>query len=383
MMTEAMDHYETPLNGCSLESLQKPIKTNVGMAWPVVVSCYNLETDGTRNGHLELFLVRVPEDDSCPSRFGEPHLAYKSPSGILDGKWFPRNSTETEAWWFATAQSSGDIGLHTFLLADDPDGDPFSAGQTSSSMPIVNTKGVPALCLSLNWDFSRECNNARIVSSYSNGKVAIHDVAQSEQSGIPELIERDCWLAHNLFENVPAEVWSCAFAAEGRLVATGADDAKLKFWDTRTLSRPVQVLADHFQAGVTVISPHPRNPNLVAVGSYDETVGIFDIRYASQSLLSRSERLGGGVWRIQWHPELDNKMLLAVMHGGCLVVQLEPDDEFKPIPTVSTKFTKHKSMAYGADWLVNDDCTIEVAASCSFYDRACYLWSTISKTEED
>jgi diphthine methyl ester acylhydrolase len=375
-MTESMDHYETPLNACSLESLQKPIPTAEGPAWPIITSCYNLEKDGSRTGHLDLFLVKVPQHDADPLQFGDPHLSFGCRSGILDGKWFPKNASENESWWFASARSSGDIGLHTFILSNVPGEEPIIAGQTSSSTPVASATGAPNLCLSVNWDTTRSFDDARIVSSYSNGKVAVHDVARCEDGGIPELIERDCWTAHTLFANVPAEVWSCAFGAEGKLVITGADDAKIKFWDTRTLTRPVQVLGNCFQAGVTVISPHPRNPNLVAAGSYDETIGIFDVRYTSQELLSRSGKLGGGVWRIQWHPELDDKMLLAVMHGGCRVVQLDPDDDFRPIPTVAKEFLAHESMAYGADWLVSHDETIEAAASCSFYDRACYLWNT-------
>lgn len=369
-----MDHYATPLNACSLESLQKPVKTADGSVWPVITSCYNLEKDGSRTGHLDLFLVKVPKDVSEPLKFGEPHLSLGSRAGILDGKWFPKDAKDNNTWWFATAQSSGDVSLHTFILDDQPEADVLVAGQTSSSSPIASESGAPVLCLAVNWDTTRGFGDARTVSSYSNGKVAIHDVTLSEVGGVPELIERDCWMAHTLFAKVPAEVWACSFAAEGQLVVTGGDDAKMKFWDTRALTRPVQVLGNQFQAGVTVISPHPRNPYMLAAGSYDETVGIFDIRYASQELLSRSEKMGGGIWRIQWHPELDDKMLLAVMHGGCRVVQIDPDEEFKPILKVRKEFTKHESMAYGADWLVNDDETIEAAASCSFYDSSAYIW---------
>ena len=101
------------MNACSLESLQKPIRTINGLVWPVITSCYNLEGDGSRIGHLDLFLVGVPENDSDPLAFGEPHLSFGCRSGILDGKWFPKNASDNEGWWFATAQSSGDIGLHT------------------------------------------------------------------------------------------------------------------------------------------------------------------------------------------------------------------------------------------------------------------------------
>ena len=206
----------------------------------------------------------------------------------------------------------------------------------------------------------------------------------ARRQSIPELVERECWEAHFMFDKVPAEVWACAFAAEGKLVLSGGDDANIKFWDTRALSRPVQMLGQPFDAGVTVISPHPRNPNLVAIGSYDETVALYDIRYDSHELLTRSGKLGGGIWRIQWHPDLDDRMLLAAMHGGCGVVRLDPDDDFRPIPTVIKGFTKHESMAYGADWLVSDDDNIQAAVSCSFYDRASYIWdaSALEANEE-
>jgi len=370
-MNEPFDHYQTPLDACSLESLQKPIKTADGSVWPIISSCYSLEKDGSRAGHMDLFLVKVPlkEDDSI--KFEKPFLSFSFPSGILDGKFFPKNST-SHTWWYATAHSTGDIKLHTLTLNDDSR-DPIFACQASFSSPISGKTGVPVLCLAINWDTTRGFDNARVVSSYSNGKIAIHDVTLSE-NGNPELIECDCWLGHTIFGDNPAEVWACAFAAEGKIVVTGGDDAIVKFWDSRALSRPVQIMRDCFQAGVTVISPHPRNPNVVAIGSYDETFGIFDIRYNSQKLLCKSEKMGGGIWRIQWHPESDDKLLLAVMHGGCRVVQLEPDDDFNQIPKIIKEFTKHKSMAYGVDWLVND--SIETAASCSFYDQAAYIWDT-------
>jgi hypothetical protein len=84
------------------------------------------------------------------------------------------------------------------------------------------------------------------------------------------------------------------------------------------------------------------------------------------------------------------------MHGGCRVIEfnhfLGPDDstntadpDSPPITLdIQQEFTKHKSMAYGADWLAYPTSLrkgvvtkyIEVAASCSFYDQAMYLWKT-------
>ena len=91
--------------------------------------------------------------------------------------------------------------------------------------------------------------------------------------------------------------------------------------------------------------------------------------------------VGGGVWRIKWHPSCwyneahsSGKMLVAAMHGGCRVVNANAlDTQVDGDVSILSKFTEHKSMAYGADWISFDQC--DVAASCSFYDRQAFLWN--------
>ena len=88
------------------------------------------------------------------------------------------------------------------------------------------------------------------------------------------------------------------------------------------------------------------------------------------------------MWRIKWHPIDDEYLLLGAMHGGCRVVKVdgieligEGGGEVKM--QIQQEFTKHKSMAYGADWLVSERLgsdRVQAAVSCSFYDRAMYLW---------
>ena len=89
-------------------------------------------------------------------------------------------------------------------------------------------------------------------------------------------------------------------------------------------------------------------------------------------------------------------MLVAAMHGGCRVVEVgnwdSLEDEDEPSYDnlndyeaqfsfqVTKEFCEHESMAYGADWLVCQHPTrngfFEAAASCSFYDRAVFLWDS-------
>ena len=364
------DFYKATVNPCSVESTQEPVPLDDGtQVWPVAVSCYQLEDDQTRLGQLDLFLVGTEE----PLKFGDPHTIQQDTSGILDGKWLRRQNDEY--YWFASARSTGQVRLDAFSFHKTDSG-PFSVQHLAISERVQQES---ALCLSLSWDTtSNDEQQSRIVSSYSNGKVAIHDVTKNGDA--VQLLEQESWLAHTLFGNTPVEVWTACFATDtnnGQTVLSGGDDTKLKLWDARDTTRPMQVL-QHFEAGVTVLSMDPRRSNVVAVGSYDETIALYDVRKASTPM-SKSASLGGGIWRIKWHPYDSNRLLVAAMHGGCFVVNLEGDAS-NPEFRVTNKFTKHESMAYGADWLVRGQSeshdVSEAASSCSFYDRAVYLWRT-------
>ena len=121
---------------------------------------------------------------------------------------------------------------------------------------------------------------------------------------------------------------------------------------------------------------------LFAVGSYDEYVRIYDYRKMDQPM--SKVHVGGGVWRIKWHPSCYNreaegdtshsgKMLVAAMHGGCRVVNVPILGGDVGDAEILLQFTAHESMAYGADWISSDKC--EVVASCSFYDRQSFIWN--------
>lgn len=155
----------------------------------------------------------------------------------------------------------------------------------------------------------------------------------------------------------------------------------LKIWDIRQTLRPMHKIGDsEFTAGVTAISPHPARSHIFAVGSYDEIVRIYDHRKIDEPMAKF--HVGGGVWRIKWHPKCRGKILVAAMHGGCRVVEVPVlDSTYTDVQDVNagveilSEFTAHKSMAYGADWLCfgQPSCE-EIAASCSFYDRKAFLW---------
>lgn len=154
-----------------------------------------------------------------------------------------------------------------------------------------------------------------------------------------------------------------------------------------------------FDAGVTSIQSHPHVQHLLAVGryrillhpavriilihciSYDSTVRIFDVRQLGSPVAQAN--VGGGAWRVKWHPDETRKedLLVACMHDGFKVVRFGPITDggrvFSGEPEVVKRRDDHESMAYGADWshappLANGETLI---GGCSFYDHKMSLWS--------
>lgn len=106
--------------------------------------------------------------------------------------------------------------------------------------------------------------------------------------------------------------------------------------------------------------------HLWAVGSYDERVYVFDAR-STKAPLSRSgkDELGGGVWRVKWHPRERHLLALACMRSGFHVMALGGHGA-----TMHHRrhYQPHESeaLAYGVDWISGDR-----IACCSFYDSTC------------
>lgn len=136
---------------------------------------------------------------------------------------------------------------------------------------------------------------------------------------------------------------------------------------------------ERFDAGVTTIQSHPYVEHLLAVGSYDDKVRLFDARKPLAPLTEVD--VGGGAWRVKWHPSAERKddLLVACMHDGCKVLHFEGTAGLDLNSTVTQRFDEHKSMAYGADWSfayqkARKGTHDSLIASCSFYDHALHLW---------
>jgi len=148
-----------------------------------------------------------------------------------------------------------------------------------------------------------------------------------------------------------------------------------------------------FEAGVTAVQSNPHVEHLLAVGSYDAVVRLFDARNIREPLITANA--GGGAWRVKWHPDIRRKtdLLVACMHDGFKVVHFET----QPVPcveqsegrtalsfvsyTIAARNDDHASLAYGADWQFSPSASSRnlaegssVIAGCSFYDHMLSVW---------
>ena len=109
----------------------------------------------------------------------------------------------------------------------------------------------------------------------------------------------------------------------GGFIFTGADDAAFKGWDLRAgldRSPPAFVNSRTHGAGVTCVAPSPHDPHVVATGSYDDKVRLWDCRGIRRPTETcDGVDCGGGTWRLRWHPER-RAMACAAMGGGVAIV---------------------------------------------------------------
>ncbi|XP_017770936.1 PREDICTED: diphthine methyltransferase [Nicrophorus vespilloides] len=210
------------------------------------------------------------------------------------------------------------------------------------------TEGKETLMLSLDWSTGVKQDNPKIITSDSNGYAHSYTY-----NNVLEKIQT--YKAHKY------EAWIAAFYYwDTNIFYTGGDDSYLLMFDARSGLEPVIKNRSHL-AGVTCIHSNPFLEFIVASGSYDESVKIWDMRHFKSPL--RETKMPGTMWRLKWDPYVGNHLLAACMLGGVHVL------ECKDRPNVVESFYDHEKIAYGVDWrhaTVDEDIVI---ASCSFYDH--------------
>ncbi|KAJ2406287.1 hypothetical protein J3F80_003583 [Coemansia sp. RSA 2526] len=235
----------------------------------------------------------------------------------------------------------------------------YSANNQSDAefLSPVCTNIASSMCCSLDWSNRRvSTSTPRVVTSYSDGQLQL---LQLSESSLTEVCQ---WQGHDL------EAWIAAFDYwTPDIVYSGGDDARLKGWDTRIGPHPVFNSRRH-QAGVCSIQSNFHREHILATGSYDEHVFVWDTR--NMRMPVQEYNVGGGVWRLKWHPNDATQLLVGAMYNGFHVLDVGEK------VACSASFMDHTSIAYGADWCQaqNPDSEDMLVGTCSFYDHVVHVW---------
>mmetsp|Transcript_7733 Transcript_7733/g.25660 ORF Transcript_7733/g.25660 Transcript_7733/m.25660 type:complete len:358 (-) Transcript_7733:52-1125(-) len=339
---------ELGLEACAVQFCRDPVNL-------VAAGTYHLvEEKQERIGAVHLLRLLERDDGGWGwEEVGEP----LETAGVFQLEWAPAGETPR----LAVAGADGSVRIHAVDIE--------SGLQPASESVAVVHDG--ALCTCVDWERGEGSGSCEaLAASGSDGTVCVLRRAPSATS--PLEIEAE-WHAHD------AEIWACATDPwRPGLVYTGADDCALKGWDARAAADgdgPAFVNRKSHGAGVCCIAPSPHDEHVLATGSYDENLRLWDVRSLHVPVRTVEVGCGGGVWRARWHPRTRGLLLCASMHGGVALVSA--DDESSDgggyaRAAVTAQYTGHESFAYGADWHAGE---AGLAATCAFYCKSLHLLS--------
>lgn len=309
---------------------------------------------------------------------------------IFDLKWCPKRVMDGKMI-LGQADASGKLVLYEYRR--DSDAEDAAASLTPfASQQVVEG----ASCLSLDWNNRIHATpSPTIAVSQSNSRISLFELTTR---GDLEL--QTSWIGHEY------EMWIVSFNSHTpHLLYSGADDCKFRGWDirqTNTLRTSIFTDTTH-EMGVCSIQNHPTREHILATGSYDEAMRIWDTRQMKEPIITHA--MGGGAWRVRWNPSNDTKrkdtILCCAMNNGFAVVDVDFDKvdpseaasssssstDSSPISsgraTTVVSYKAHASLAYGADWCaapidIDTNGTqqeAELIATCSFYDKQLNVWT--------
>ncbi|KAK3258249.1 hypothetical protein CYMTET_32698 [Cymbomonas tetramitiformis] len=259
----------------------------------LAVGTYKLiEEPYSRVGQLHLF--SVSEAFSEPRRSVLTENLTHETTAIFDLKWAPAKEGRSEKALLAQAGTDGNVAIYsvsiTVPVSDtivSPDlNTPEQVELESMALIPCTTEG---LCTSVDWSQPEQFGGQLLATSTSAREILVVDM-DAPGGAVPLLTIEE---AHEL------EVWMVVFDRwHSDLLFSGADDCTFKGWDLRQ-GCDDPALDVRFSnrkahgAGVCCIAPSPMSEYVVATGSYDGFVRLWDTRSERRDWQAQKQKWAG------------------------------------------------------------------------------------------
>ncbi|KAF7398697.1 hypothetical protein HZH66_006594 [Vespula vulgaris] len=312
-----------------------------------------------------IYLFQVVKDGSMKL------LQQLETEGVLDMKW--AHVTCNQKILLGVVNSLGYLQIYQLRNGDD------EMLKLMTELK-VNDQKEEILALSLDWSTGKySCENnsiVKIIVSDSTGDITLFELHNDQIKNLTS------WLSHEY------EAWISAFDYWNvNIIYTGGDDCKFQRFDIRTEKKFTMSNMIH-TAGVTSIHSNADKEHILASGSYDEKLRLWDTRNFKRPISETN--LHGGIWRLKWDPFARRFLLAACMYGGFKVIDCQNTET----PSIVDEYNNHESLSYGCDWsFLSRQCISERAifqtneqnvglvSTCTFYDHNLKL-SVVRLTDE-
>ena len=240
-----------------------------------------------------------------------------------------------------TANSNGSIGVFNKTV-------PTTVKRLNESNTLSNNNSLEAVQMAIDVDK----NTGMIATCNDAGNVHIVDSQTLSVS--------------HAFKAHTAECWSIAFQPScASVFVTGADDALIRVWDQRTsLKKCVNEIQFH-KHGVCGITWSPFDEHSFSTGSYDNTLALWDMRNIISDKDPKPrmhQEFGGGVWRVDWHPQDKDIVCVTCMYAGNALFNMRTME-------IVTFDAPNKFISYAGKFV-----GIDKMVTCSFYDGRVSQW---------
>ncbi|KAJ6826340.1 putative WD-40 repeat-containing protein MSI3 isoform X2 [Iris pallida] len=171
------------------------------------------------------------------------------------------------------------------------------AGESGEKGPDLVLRGHENEGYGLDWS---PLKRGLLLSGAYDNRICLWDVAAGMETGGGFLYARDVFVAHK--DAVEDVAWH---VHNENLFGSVGDDHMLMIWDLRAsdLTKPQDSVTAH-EDEVNSLSFNPFNEWILATGSVDSTVNLFDLRKLTTSLHTFSSH-SGAVVQVEWSPDYE------------------------------------------------------------------------------